>query len=130
MLDTDTCSYILKRKPPSVLARLERLSGELVRVSEVTRAELLYGAAREPERAAMLERLIVGLLSRLLVLEWNAAEAYASIRARLEASGTVIGNMDMLIGAHALRNDAVLVTNNVRHFGRIDGLRLENWAAS
>ena len=129
MLDTDTCSYILKRKPPSALARLEGLSGELVCVSEITRAELLYGAARDSERAAMLERLIASLLSRLVVLEWNAAEAYASIRARLEASGTVIGNMDILIGAHALRNDAVLVTNSERHFGRIDGLRLENWVA-
>ena len=127
MLDTDTCSYILKRKPPSVLAKLESLSGELVCVSEITRAELLYGAAREPERGAALRRLIDGLTSRLLVLEWDAAERYAAVRASLEASGTVIGNIDMLIGAHALRIDAVLVTNNLRHFGRIDGLRTENW---
>ena len=127
MLDTDTCSYILKRKPPSVLAKLEGLSDELVCVSEITRAELLYGAARAPERGAALGRLIDDLLSRLLVLEWNAAERYAAVRAILEASGRTIGNMDLLIGAHALRVDAVLVTNNVRHFGRIDGLRLENW---
>ena len=127
MLDTDTCSTILKRKPPSVLERLEGLSGEIVCVSETTRAELLYGAAREPGRGAALDRLIDGLLSRLLVLDWNAAERHAAVRASLEASGRTIGNMDMLIGAHASRVDAVLVTNNVRHFGRIDGLRLENW---
>ena len=127
MLDTDTCSYVLKRKPPSVLAKLESLSDELVCVSEITRTELLYGAAREPERGAALGRLIGDLLSRLLVLDWNGAERYARIRADLEGSGSVIGNMDMLIGAHALHVDAVLVTNNVRHFGRIDGLRLENW---
>ena len=127
MLDTDTCSYVLKRKPPSVLARLEGLSGELVCVSEVTRAELLYGAAREPERGPAIRELIDDLLSRLLVLDWNAAEPYAAIRAALEASGNTIGNMDMLIGAHALHVDAILVTNNHRHFERIEGLRLENW---
>ena len=112
--------------PPSVLAKLESLSTELVRVSEITRAKLLRGAAREPERGAALGKLIGGLLSRLLVLGWNGAERYARIRADLEGSGSVIGNTDVLIGARALHVDAVLVTNDARHFGRIDGLRLEN----
>ena len=127
MLDTDTCSYILKRKPASVLARLEALRDTLVCVSEITRAELLYGAARTPERSRAIGELIAELLSRLLVLDWNGAERYAAIRADFEDSGSVIGNMDMLIGAHALHVDAVLVTNNTRHFERIPELRLENW---
>ena len=128
MLDTDTCSYILRRKPPSVLARLESLRDDLVCVSQITRAELLYGAARVPERGRVVGELIADLLSRLVLLDWNAAERYGVLRADLEASGTVIGDMDMLIGAHALHVGAVLVTNDARHFGRIPGLKLENWA--
>ena len=127
MLDTDTCSYILKRKPPSVLARFDALETRAVCVSEITRAELLFGAERHPTRSGEIRQLVGELLSRLDVLPWRAAEEYARIRTRLERRGEPIGNMDLLIAAHALATDATLITNNRRHFERVEGLRVDSW---
>lgn len=127
MLDTDTCSYILKRKPDSVLARFEAVGSTRITVSEITRAELLFGAERHPTRSREIRLLVDELLLRLDVLPWNAAEAYARIRTDLERAGNVIGNMDLLIGAHALTVEAILITNNRRHFERIAGLEIETW---
>ena len=65
----------------------------------------------------------------LTVFAWDAeaTQYYAILRADLERKGLPIGNMDMLIAAHALSLDAILVTNNQRHFSRISDLKLENW---
>jgi tRNA(fMet)-specific endonuclease VapC len=128
MLDTDTCSYILKQRPLSVKLRLEAAGSAGVAVSAIVAAELYYGAARHPSRAEIIRRSIDDFLSRLQVLPWNATMAYARVRFELERSGTSIGNIDILIGAHALEQGATLVTNNLRHFQRISGLACESWA--
>ena len=127
MLDTDTCSYILRKRPRSVLERFRVLDrGELV-VSAVTAAELYYGALRHSSRSAAIRAEIDDFLSRLTVLPWKAEQEYAHVRHALESRGKPIGNNDLLIGAHALAFDATLVTNNLAHFGRIDGLHCESW---
>lgn len=128
MLDTDTSSYIIRQRPESVRARFQQLQPEQVCISIMTYAELLYGVERSS--SSRINRDIVEQFVRHLVIEhWNeqAADQYAYIRTRLEANGTPIGSMDMQIAAHARSLDITLVTNNTRHFERVDGLVLENW---
>lgn len=129
MLDTDISSYIIRKRPESVQARFRELEGEQLCISVVSEAELLYGVkARGSPRA--LGAMVVDFLRRLSVLDWSraAAQHYADIRVKLESAGTPIGNMDLLIAAHARSAGAVLVTNNQKHFLRVPGLKVENWA--
>lgn len=129
LLDTNICSFILKRRPPAVRERLEAISPDDVAVSAIVAAELRYGAARHPERAR-LNTEIEDFLSRLSILPWDdsASRAYGDLRAHLERAGNLIGNMDLLIAAHALARRACLVTNNKSEFQRVPGLRIEDWS--
>jgi tRNA(fMet)-specific endonuclease VapC len=127
MLDTDTCSYILRERPASMKPRLEAAGLERVAVSEIVAAELYFGAARHPSRGEQIRRSVDNFLSRLRVLPWTGAAAYAAVRLDLERRGQPVGNNDLLIAAHALTIDATLVTNNLRHFRRIRGLACESW---
>ena len=128
LLATDTCIHALKRNP-GVLGRLLSRSRADVAVSVVTEAELRTGAAKSsspPKTALLLENF----LRPLAVVEFTSsdAKAYAQLRAKLERAGTPIGPLDTLIAAQAVSRKLVLVTNNEREFGRVPGLRLENWA--
>jgi tRNA(fMet)-specific endonuclease VapC len=128
MLDTDTCSYIIRERPASVLERFRQLTMEQLCISVVTYAELLYGVERSSSKR--INRPIVDDFVRHLdVIAWDeaAAEQYAKIRADLEARGKPIGAMDMMIAAHAKNIKAVLITNNQKHFARIKRLMIENW---
>lgn len=127
MLDTDTCSYVIRRRSVEAAARFERHAEELC-VSVMTAAELRFGA--EKAGRAALVRLVEEFLVRLDVLDWgsDASRHYARTRALLERRGTPLGNMDLLIAAHALARDAVLVTSNVKHFSMVPGIKLETWA--
>jgi tRNA(fMet)-specific endonuclease VapC len=128
LLDTDTCIYALKRREP-VLKNLLSHSPEDVAVSVITEAELRAGAAKSTS-AAKASRLLENFLKPLTILDFtsNDALAYAQVRSKLERSGTPIGPMDTLLAAHALSRKLTLVSNNVREFGRVSGLRVENWA--
>ncbi len=128
MLDTNICSYILRSRPPSVKARFDEAGPSALAISTVVLAELLFGAARHPAAVA-IRREIGDLTSRLCVVPWDeaAAEHYGAIRAALEKRGTPLGAMDMLIAAHARSRGATLVSNDVRHFGRVEGLLVANW---
>ena len=128
MLDTDTCSYIIKERPASVLKRFKRLAMEQICVSAVTYAELLYGVERSSSKRINQE-IVDDFVRHLDVLSWGheAAEQYGKIRVDLEAGGTPIGAMDMMIAAHARSLKAVLVTNNQRHFSKVKTLKIENW---
>ncbi len=129
MLDTDMASSVIRRHSPSILARLADLPLPLVCVSAITRAELLYGLKRLPPT----HRLHLGVrafLRIVRVLSWDAdaADHYADIRHQLLSSGQPIGELDMMIAAHALATAAVLVTDNTRHFARIAApLVMVNW---
>jgi tRNA(fMet)-specific endonuclease VapC len=129
LLDTNICIYLIKQKPPKVLARFNTLSPSDVGISSITVAELEYGVCKsqqqEKNRSALMQFLIP-----LEIVEFDQAAAivYGSIRSDLESRGLVIGAMDMLIAAHALSLGVTLVSNNVREFSRIDNLSLENWA--
>ena len=127
MLDTDTCSYILREHSTQVLERLDALARDQVTLSTVVCAELRYGAARV--KSKKLAATIEAWLALFSIVAWDdeAAQAYARIRAAVEAKGKPIGNLDLLIAAHALARGATLVTNNTRQFAQVPGLRIVNW---
>ena len=129
MLDTDISSYIIRNRPESVRARFRKLDSSQLCISVITHAELLYGVKSVGAGKAI--RLDVeDFVRRLDVLAWDSTAAghYAEIRVKLEAGGTPIGNMAMMIAAHARSTNTVLVTNNEKHFRRVSGLLVENWA--
>lgn len=128
MLDTDTSSYIIRERPASVRERFSKIDSQQICISMVTYAELLYGVARSS--SSKVNRPIIENFARHLVIQpWeeSAADHYAQIRTFLESNGQPIGGMDTQIAAHALSLDAVLVTNNTRHFETVPDLKLENW---
>ena len=129
MLDTDICIYIIKRKPASVLKRLEALRAGQLSMSAITYAELMNGAKKSRHVEANLERLnSLGELLEIRPFDQKAAECYGDVRSSLEKRGEVIGGYDLLIAAHAMSLDWTLVTNNEKEFRRVKGLKLENWA--
>ena len=130
MLDTDTASYIIKGRSPGIEAKLSNILPAMVCISVMTRAELLYGLKRLPADHR-LHLAVRQFLKIVRVPSWDAeaADWYASIRHQLITTGQSIGELDMMIAAHSLSAGAVLVTNNVRHYERIEApLILENWA--
>ena len=129
LLDTNICIYIAKRKPSGVLARLQQLRLGDIGMSVVTYLELVYGAWRIEQVETNLARL--EQLRHLIPVQSLGADVgryYGRLRAELERKGVPIGAYDLMIAAHALSLGLTLVTNNVREFARVDGLRLDNWA--
>ena len=126
LLDTNTASYAIKGNA-RVRERLLTIPMAEIGISVITEAELRFGVARLPA-ATRLKGLVEEFMLRVEVLPWNsiAAHHYAEIRAALEPSGKPMGNMDMLIAAHALAAEAVLVTHD-RVFRRVKGLKIEDW---
>lgn len=130
MLDTDTCSYIIRRSNEAVLKRLRALPIDAVCISVISRAELLYGVEISPRRT--VDQAAVDAFLRhvdSLAFPDEAAAHYAGIRADLKRRGMMIAANDLLIAAHARAENLTLVTNNTREFGRVENLAVENWTA-
>ena len=128
MLDTDICIYIIKRKPRSALRRLESLRPGELAMSAVTFAELMNGAKKSQQVEANVAKLNeLAELIEIRSFDQKAAIFYGDIRSTLEKKGNIIGSNDLLIAAHALSLDWILITNNEKEFKRVDGLRIENW---
>jgi tRNA(fMet)-specific endonuclease VapC len=128
LLDTNTCIYIIKRKPGQVLKRFQKLEITEVGISSISIAELEYGvykSQRKEQNRIALSQFLIPL--EILPFDEQAAQTYGRIRAELECQGIVIGSMDMLIASQAMSLGLTLVTNNVRELARIPGLVLENW---
>ncbi|HUY12006.1 MAG TPA: type II toxin-antitoxin system VapC family toxin [Terriglobia bacterium] len=129
ILNTDICIYIAKQRPASVQSRLRRLQPGDVGMSVITFLELVYGAWKSQQFESNLERIEqLRTVIPALPLDSEAARHYGRLRTDLERKESPIGAYDLLIAAHALSEDLTLVTNNVREFSRVDGLRVENWA--
>ncbi|CAK8721851.1 Ribonuclease VapC [Candidatus Electronema halotolerans] len=127
MLDTNIAIYVIKRRPIAVLALFNRHAGQMC-VSSITFAELLHGAEKSAKPEHNLQQ-VEDFVSRLEVLEYGrkAAVHYGEIRADLERKGTTIGVNDLHIAGHARSEGLTLVTNNLREFARVEGLRTTNW---
>jgi tRNA(fMet)-specific endonuclease VapC len=128
MLDTDTCSYIMKRSYDVLLKRLRKTPVSDVCISVITKSELLYGVEVSPRRQQD-EAALDEFLRYVEVLDFpdEAASHYAEIRAYLKSRGKMIGANDLFIAAHARNLGLTLITNNTREFARIPELKVENW---
>lgn len=128
MLDTNICIYCIKRNPRKVYERMRTLEIGDVGISAITYSELHFGVANStaPEQNG---QALAEFVAPLEIVEYSAdiAEVYGLLRSGLKKKGKIIGPLDLLIAAHALRLDATLVSNNTREFSRIPGLKLENW---
>ncbi len=126
-LDTNICSYILRRHPVSMIERFAGLDRGQLWLSAIVAAELRFGAAKlgTPRFQSAVEAWLAGFDVRPWSLE--ATQHYARICLALERAGTPIGGMDLMIAAHALAEDSVVVTNNAREFHRVPGLAVEEW---
>ena len=126
-LDTNICSYVLRRRPASMVERFAELDRGQLWLSAIVAAELRFGAAKlaSVPFSATVEAWLAGFDVR----PWpgEATQHYARICASLERSGQTIGGMSLLIAAHAMAEDSVLVTNNAREFLRVPGLAVEEW---
>jgi tRNA(fMet)-specific endonuclease VapC len=127
MLDTNICIYVIKNRPAGLRERFNSLADQLC-ISAITLAEVIYGAeksARPIENHAVIEQFV----ARLDVLSFGerAATHYGQLRAELERAGHPVGIHDMMIGGHARSEGLTLVSNSLREFQRVEGLRLENW---
>jgi len=130
LLDTDTCVFWLRGKPP-VREHLQAVGPEAVAVSIVTLAELRYGAECS-DQVASNHSAIDDFIAPLSIVDIDAetARAFGEIKAELRRSGALIDDLDLLIAATVHAHDLILVTNNQDHFGRVPGLRLDNWIQS
>ncbi|MGH9599109.1 MAG: type II toxin-antitoxin system tRNA(fMet)-specific endonuclease VapC [Terracidiphilus sp.] len=128
MLDTDIASYIMKRSNDAVLQILQSIPVSAMCISAIAESELRFGVEVSPRRRKDQEAL-EEFLRYLRVFDYPATASldYGQIRANLKQRGTLIGANDMLIAAHARYLGLTLVTNNTREFGRVQGLKIENW---
>ena len=128
MLDTDICSFIIKRSNEKLLKRLQRTAIDDIAISAITKAELLYGVDISPRQKSD-EMAVAAFLPHVAALDFpdDATQHYASIRGRLKRKSMMIGANDLFIAAHARAAGLTLVTNNTGEFGRIPGLKIENW---
>ena len=127
MLDTNIAIYVIKRRPISALEKFNQYASQMC-VSSITVAELIHGAEKSQNSQQALA-VVEDFLSRLNILDYDysAAGHYGDIRADLERKGTPIGVNDLHTAGHARSAGLILVTNNLREFERVEGLRLDNW---
>jgi tRNA(fMet)-specific endonuclease VapC len=128
LLDTNACIDYLTARYQKVVARIQASSPEDLFLSAVVVAELRYGAdhsARRRTNHARIDALIAEI--EPLDFDLRAAARYGRVRSQLEAHGTPIGPNDMLIAAHALSRGLTVVTDNTAEFGRVRGLKVDNW---
>ena len=128
LLDTNTCIYFLNRTSERIISQFKRFSPSEIKLPSITVAELFYGAQKS--KAQKKNRDIVeNFISTFEIIPFDerCCKIYARIRASLEKSGVPIGPMDLLIASISLANNYILVTNNIREFKRIKGLKTEDW---
>jgi len=127
MLDTNICIYVMKSYPQALRDKFNALAEQLC-ISSITLGELHYGAEKSARRADNL-KAIEQFAARLDVLPFGnkAAAHYGQVRAELERAGRPSGPHDMQIGGHARSEGLIVVTNNLREFVHMPGVRAENW---
>ena len=129
LIDTNICIYIMNKRPPAVIKKFKRFELGEIGISTITVSELQYGVSKSNHRkkdADRLEEFLAPL--EMLTYDQMAASVYGDIRFQLENLGQPIGPLDLLIAAHAISRDLVLISNNEREFKRIKRLKVENWA--
>ena len=130
LFDTNVLSEIINRRPNGpVLRKLMACASGLRFASEITRYELRYGCALLPPGNPMWQRVEADVLPRCTWLPVDAEVCIqaADLGAHLRSAGKTVDLADLFIAATALVHNLIVVTRNVKHFERIEGLQLENW---
>ena len=127
ILDTDTISLLVRRNP-SVIKNLVKHEDDEICISAITYAELRFGLEKKGSEKLFNE--VSTILGKLSIIDFNSSQSehYGKIRLKLEKSGTPLGDMDMLIAAAALSAGAILVSHNVKHFSKVEGIKVEDWS--
>ena len=130
LLDTNICIYIINAKPPAVLKRFRQYRMGDIGLCSVVAAELAFGVAKSD--SARNRQALEMFLAPLIILPFDTAAVwvYGDLRANLERRGTPIGSLDTMIAAHALSQQALLISNNTREFSKVPDLQLDNWVAA
>lgn len=124
LLDTCICIALLK-KSPSVIQRLREVGTHNCKISDITLAELYFGAFKSGKEKHFNDVSEISKLFKIFPIQYM--RKYGEIRWELERQGLRIGDMDMFIAATAIEEELILVTDNIKHFSRIPGLKVENW---
>lgn len=128
LLDTNILIFLMKKGNKRLLQKIESQDFGALAISSITLAELEFGAANS-SKPEFNRSIFLGVLSAINVVEFedNCAYEYGKIRYRLKKNGSPIGPMDMLIAATAMANNLILVTNNVKEFEKVEGLKIQDW---
>lgn len=128
LLDTNVCIFAIKRKPAKVFELIKERSKENIYISSLTVAELEFGV-QNSEREAQNRIALLKFLSIFKILDFDDADAidYGRLKVDLRKKGKPLGTIDMLLAAQALNKEMIFVTNKVKEFERVDGLRIEDW---
>jgi tRNA(fMet)-specific endonuclease VapC len=128
LLDTNTCIRFLNGRSESIKRKMKVTEPEDIVLCSVVKAELFYGSlkSRHPEKNLQKQYLFVNRF-KSLPFDDDSAEKYGEIRANLEKTGMIIGPNDLLIASITLTHNVILVTNNLKEFSRIEGLKIEDW---
>jgi tRNA(fMet)-specific endonuclease VapC len=134
ILDTDICSYLIRKHPAQVLVAMDTAvqQGHEIAISAITYAELMLGAKRSgnPAKHSVLINELCERIHDIYAWDARAAEHFAELQTLLFNQGMPIGVNDTLIAAHVLSLEATLVTNNTKHFGKVPMLNIVNWTRS
>jgi tRNA(fMet)-specific endonuclease VapC len=126
LIDTNICIYFLKGMF-DLVEKFDEIGIDNLYISEITIAELKFGAAKS-EHPIKNKQVIEELINKFNQIPiYKSLDIFAEEKARLQKKGNIVDDFDLLIGATALANNMVLVTNNEKHFKRLKGIRLENW---
>lgn len=126
LLDTNICIYLLRNKY-GIARKLDSLGDVRFAISEITLAELYYGASKSGRKEEKLNDVsIIAEMFEVIPIS-EILEVYGENRYLLESQGIRIDNFDLLIGSTAVANNLVVVTENVKHLGRIPNIEIENW---
>ena len=126
LLDSNICIHFLRGKY-NIIEKLNEVGIDNCAISEITLAELVFGAEKSdnPKKNHKLIEKFIGQLSILPI--FDAIQTYGKEKARLQSEGKMISDFDLLIGCTSIENDLVMVTENIKEFDRIKGIRIENW---
>ena len=129
IVDSDILIYFLK-KHPQVTQKFEATDPDQIGTTIINYAELLFGAYNSAKVQQNLNN-IKSFLETISIINFdkNAGEIFAQLKTNLRKSGKVIADLDLIIASICLSNDFILVTNNTKHFGRIEELKIENWSS-
>jgi tRNA(fMet)-specific endonuclease VapC len=126
LLDTNICIYFFKGQF-GLIEKFEMIGFEKFAISEITLAELIYGAERS-QNVAKNYQVVENFTEKIRILPiFDSIKIYAKEKARLKTKGTIISDLDLFIGATAIENDMILVTRNVNEFERMKHIKIENW---